>query len=380
MENTEVKKESKIIEISPISKGKRVLLFLADFFLNFILTVFIYNMIVLQAGQAMTGYNDQLAEKFEVERERYDILYGNNILFYEEKSAEETEKYDINKNLGTTCRKFASYYVLGPSEVDIKNEAINTYFTNIKNDRARLIEIYKKYDETHHFFIFSDDPLELPQLKDEYKEDFKPVFDPKDEPSETGAKNYNNFLNGFFLPAYSEVMSDINKNDLRLDGVTKSYLDLTKVMKDKEAYGKGLIIGSVYISYIISSLILFIGVPLIRKDGRTLAERIMKVETLSFEGFKPLRISQVMMNSIYYFITGLAFVFIIPYPETALNEVFKLSELYVVSFTVGLFLIASVIFMLFDKYNRVLSDLCSRVLKFDSGTLDDILRAKGYNI
>ena len=380
MVSNETKKDSKVIEIAPISKGKRVLLFLADFFLNFIVTIFFYNMIVLQCGQAATGYNDQLREKFAVERERYDILYGNKILFYEEKTPEETEKYDINKNLSSTCRKFTTYYVFDDGSVSVENEVMNTYFTDIKNNRAKLIEIYKECDKNTNFFEFSDDINELPKLKDEYKEEFKPIFDPLDEPTEKGAKDYNKFLNSFFLEAYSKVLEDINENDLTYDGVSKSYKELTVIMKDKESYGKGLIITCVYISYIISVLILFVGVPLIKKDGRTLAERIMKVETLTFDGFKPLRISQILMNSIYQIIAGLAFVFIVPYPETALNEVFKLSELYVVSFIVIILLIASAIYMLFDRYNRVLSDVCSRTLKFDSGTLDDILRAKGYQI
>ena len=54
--------EKKVIDIYPTKKTRRVLSFLGDFFINFILTIFIFNMIVLPIAKYSSSYKTKYEE------------------------------------------------------------------------------------------------------------------------------------------------------------------------------------------------------------------------------------------------------------------------------------------------------------------------------
>ena len=52
----EENQEKKVINLVPLKKGKRILLFLADYFINFILGFLLFVVACYPLGKLMTGY------------------------------------------------------------------------------------------------------------------------------------------------------------------------------------------------------------------------------------------------------------------------------------------------------------------------------------
>ena len=107
IENKERKEKQRII-IAPISFGKRILLFLADFFFLFMIAFTLYNAAVLPLSRVITSYNKKVNNYVDDFNLKVDVLYENKLLFYEE----DNNKYNFDKSIDFTYKKFLSIYVL----------------------------------------------------------------------------------------------------------------------------------------------------------------------------------------------------------------------------------------------------------------------------
>ena len=72
--------EKKVINLDPLKKGKRILLFLADYFIDFILGFLLFVVMVYPLGKVMTGFSakkDVYNANLEL---RGQILIGSKII------------------------------------------------------------------------------------------------------------------------------------------------------------------------------------------------------------------------------------------------------------------------------------------------------------
>ena len=98
--------EQKTVNVSPISKGKRILAFLADFFLLFIVTFVIFNVMVMPLGNLMTKSSEKQTKNDNAAIAQFNILYEQKVMLHEN----DSDLYYYNANVEYTMNCWLSYY------------------------------------------------------------------------------------------------------------------------------------------------------------------------------------------------------------------------------------------------------------------------------
>lgn len=356
------------LDISPITKGRRILVFLGDFFINFMIAVFLINLVALPIGRVCSNY-DQKMEQLDIATEnRNSVFFGNQILFYED----ETDKIDFDTCLYYTANRYIEYYVF---ENKSEYEVIRTYFVDLCLDETAYLNIYQTINTNYPFFDL-DGPY--PVLKQEYKEAFAPAFDELDDMAESAQKQYDSFIENVFLSAYSYVVDSVRENNLSYGNL--NYLDLEAEITSIDRYNDVLILASTYISFILASIISFLVYPLINKNGRTMTMSIMKIDRVGINNIFLLKKGEIALFSVYQSISNLLFIILLPVPTIYLAYAFNVGSgsLFILSCFSAFIILVSLIFLLFSQYNQTLFDFFTRSLMIKSEDLDEIYRMKGY--
>lgn len=363
------------IDIHPITRGKRMLVFLGDFFICLILN-FVLMTIVQPLMSLATNLNGREEAAIQAEHKRDDILYSNNLLYFEN----ETTKYDYNKNLDYTYQRFLSYYVFveeNPSDVKSSNfghqqdnEIFAQYYVNIRSDSAT----YNNVLSSSKYFDISEGTK---SLKNEYKDQLTHFFIKGDELSESGQEYYDDLIQDF-LGEYALLIKDIYKNDLS-DGVN-SFNACQKEIDAYTSYSDWIYIISDLISFIFAWAITFILFPLIFENGKTLTMRIMHIERVGFNNLYVLRKGETVMMAFYQLPLSLIGMIVPPLAFIPFYYIFNLPLLIPLSLVSILFIITTFIALLVDKFRRSGSDLLSRSVLISEDDFNAIVQAKGYTV
>ena len=145
MYSDQIKKKEVIeIDIHPISKWRRILVFLGDFFIHFIISIIIMNIAVMPICSIFV--KPETERSYAAEKKRDNILYEHQLLFYktDESASGNYKKYDFDSNLAYTFNRFLAFYTfadetsLNPEYPEyshkIENEVIWTYYNDICSD------------------------------------------------------------------------------------------------------------------------------------------------------------------------------------------------------------------------------------------------------
>ena len=361
------KREVKTLDIFPLGRGKRVLSYLADFFLTLILSLTLFHLAIYPLGRLIVGYDSWMKEFDEASLKRDSVLYGNELLF----AKKNQEPNSLGENLEETCLKYTSYFVDGGEE---KYEVFKTYYVKLGGGRESYPKIYEAaYPQ--EFFVVNDGAV---SLKETYIEEFKPLFDYKDTISSQGERDYKNFQKHVFLNLYDDMLASIKKNDLSYNGISykaeQSRVD--KIIRQDDA----LLIFSSFIAYFTSIVLLFIAIPMASRSSKTLGMIFLRNNRIESDSLKIIGKGRAAMLSIFYFALNAWMLFFLPFPQLDINTLFSVPILLSVSGISLILVIASLLTLLFDRYNRSLTDIFSRSVLVNEKTLDEIYRAKGYKI
>ena len=361
-------REPNRIDIHPLSKGRRVLCFLADYFLVFIIALLLFHVAAYPLGGIITKSTERYETYLSASRNRDLVLAGNKLLFYEKESeAYETSRF--GENLGYTCKQLVSYYVLDNQQLQ-EYDVFRTYYFSLRFEAVDLSNVYRKYGTS--FFTFDGGIA----LKDEYKEEFYPLFRAGDEISSVGQKHYEAFRDGFFLKTYSEMLEDIEKNDLVYEG--HSYKALQKEVTDYNRYCDVLILACDLIAYVIAVSIVALFFPLASSRRKTLSMLFLRYSRVEIKDFQIFSQAKVPLLFIYMLAFCASCLMFIPWGAVGFNELFSLPMLFPLSL-VGLALsLGALAFTLFDEFGRGLSDKLTFSLLVDETAYGEICRAKGY--
>ncbi len=375
----EEEKEQKTINVSPISKGKRVLAFLADFFLLFIVTFVIFNVAVMPLGNLMTESTKRQNASDEAAIVQFNILYEQKVMHHENSD----DLYYYNANVEYTMNCYLSYYSFSDTDVleahkqfghKEENEVIKHFYKDIRNDFNKYLSTLQTFNNEYQYFYIDGENI---SLKDEVKTNIKLSFFSPDDMSENGKTMLGNLQNEF-MNLYADVFKDIEANDLTNNGT--SYLANQKIVKDRETFLQWQLVTSSFIAYLLSIIIYFIIIPLFTPDGRTLALLMMRLCRIGTNNLYLLSKGENILNAIYMLVFNLAVVFFMPMTYVTFTYLFNIPVLFP-SLLIGLVvIIASLITLLISSYNRTICDYLSRSVIIKNDDLDEIYRSKGYDI
>lgn len=379
MEEEVLEEKQKVVDIQPITKGKRVLVFLADFFLMFILTFVFFNALVMPLSNIMTLSTTRSEESNAAAEVQYGILYNQKVLFHENAS----DIYYYNANVEYTMNCFLSYYCFEDSDSlsehpqyghNIDNEVIRHFYFDIRNDKDAYLSQISDFNKENNYFIVNGDEI---SLIDEVKANIKlSFFSPKDM-SKDGEKMLANMQNGF-MNFYASVFKDIKKNDITYNG--NSYLEKQAIVDAAESFFQWHLVIASIISYLLSLLVYYLIIPFIHKDNRTLAMMMMRVTRIGTNNIYLLNNVENFLQFIYMLVFNIPIIFFMPMTYAAFTYLFSIPLLPGLLF-IGLFIqLISLIFIIATPLNQSLCDMLSRSLIIKNDDLDEIYRAKGYNV
>lgn len=371
--------EKKVINILPLSKGRRVLLFLADFFINFIVAFLLFIAASFPLGKLFTGYTARNKQYTNDLDNRTEVLIGNKVLF----KASDSDLYDTTAHVNFTSDVFLSYYALDEeSPVNVKNsqfghkgenQVFHTYFLNIINDEEKFVSFFDRYNKKNNYFIREGTTI---TLKAEVKEQVAPNFFKKESVSSLGKKMIKNIKNNVYLPMYSEMMSSINKNDLIYNEL--SYKKIQSSIKGFETYIYKLVQYSTIITVVLSTGAMYILIPLLNRSHKTIGMTVMKIERVNVRSLGYLKKREVFLSFVYQLFMVFVIAFFIPMTSIGFAEMFKIQLILILGiFSIGMMLL-NLVFLLFDRFNRSLFDRLLALVHLPTAELDDVYRAKGY--
>ena len=379
MEN-QVTENIKYIDITPLKKTKRALVFLADLFVHLILSFVIYNVSVVPIWKASINYDALVKEQNQASTNIANVFYRNEVLFKDP----DGDFFDLTNSISYTYGVWLSYYVIDeeePSYVSNKiyahkeqNEVFKTFFKSIRNKEDSYISFVKHYDNNEYFLASSSNI----ELKSNYKSMLIPFYDSKDELGGEGKKLFENIRDGVYLPIYGELMADIEANDLTFEGM--SYIANRKIVSNFEDTFRNMLFFSLVIAHSLSWSILFILLPFVLKRGRTLSMLFMRNENIDVNKLSNLTKGQIVIRSLYIFISTFFINILLPLSYIGINYVFTIFSLIIFAGFSFVFALISLIFMLFNPLNRTITDFLSRSVYITSEDLDEIYRSRGYTI
>lgn len=352
----------KEIEIYPASKRRRIIVFLGDLLINYCIAVFLYGVVIFNVASLIVDYPSKLNESLSLINKRLDILYENNIMQYK-----ESEKYKFENNLRTTYDSFLRFYTISEGTDNIYH-----YYKDIRNySDEQITHIYEKYN--NDFFELTNDKI---ILKDEFVSYFKPYFDPNDHISEEGNNQYLRFRGTFYEPIFNDLLVDINKNDLISNG--DSYVFITNSLNEIKQYTIHFNSINIYISFLISSLTLYVLVPMLFKDRSTFAMKILKVKRVDINTNEFLTRKKTIIITLNNILMNTSIIFFVGIVYMEFSELFNYMSLFLLSCVGLVYALINLCFLSFNKLNRSINELSTTSITIDSADLDMIYRERGY--
>ena len=371
--------EKKVINLDPLKKGKRILLFLADYFIDFILGFLLFVVMVYPLGKVMTGFSakkDVYNANLEL---RGQILIGSKIIH----NSHDVDIYNISYNVDFTSDCFLSYYAFdeeSPSNMRYNqfghkedNKIFHTYFINILGDENKFITLFDKYNEKFSYFERSGANL---TLKSEIRNQVKPNFIKGEECSQVGKEYVSKIKSSVYLPMFSEIMESIKTSDLIFEG--HSYNQTQSAIIGYEKFTLNLITATALIAVFLSSSVVYLIIPLCNKGRKTIGMFIMNIEVVNIRSLGYLKKREQVLRFIYSLFQVFLISFFVPMTSIPFVEMFRIQLLFIILLFSLAFMLINMTAILFDQYNRSLFDRLLGVIHLKTADLDEVYRAKGY--
>lgn len=367
----EAEENKKVIDVFPLSKGRRILSFLADYFICFILGLALFHLAVYPIGRLISDSDGQATSLIEAQKKRDSVLYGNELLYYDS-STSGTSPASFSTNLEYSSKLYLIDFLKTPKEEE--HDVYKRYFVDIrKKTPANWLSFCKEKSLNSSFFTFEEDSM---SLKEEYVAEFAPLLNDKDELSEKGKEDYALYQEKYFLQLYSSLLSDIETNDLVYQGV--SYKACQDTVASILAKQQKTILFSSLISEFLSLSICFFMAPMISRYRKTLGMMALRAHRVSFSSLKIVGRKDVFPYWIYQIALNFSSVFFLPLPVLGFNELFTLTLPFFLSLASLAIVIISFFVILINSFGRSLLDLSTDSMLITNDQLDEIYHAKGY--
>ena len=390
-ENLENQSGDVEVLIHPISKWKRILFYLGEMMISFMAAIVLMNVAVMPLATLISPISNK--ESIQAEKNRDDILYNYNLLFYHTEEDDYFPKYDFDSNLVYTTNRFVGHYLFTDGDTSyVKyqtytrldnglNEVVWTYYHKILHDDITYFNLFEHYNRDHYFSInknvvTADDLPDItldPTLYDELR-----YFNsPTDEMGSLGKKYYSSIKNTF-LSLFGEMIEAIKKNDLTSDigGIEYSFIDCTKIMNSiSDRYYLRLTVCCI-ISYVLAWLLLHIIYPLISKANHTPLMSIMRVERIGINNLKELSKGEAILSGVYFLFFDIVHIAFLTLSYITIDYLAHISILLTLSIVGFAVILIDLIVLLVSRYNRSLTDFMSKTVIVPTEEMDSIIKAQ----
>lgn len=361
----------KFIDLHPLSKWKRLLVFLGDYFISFIISFILFNLVVFPAARIIVDTPSLNVEATGLEQKALKILKDDGFLYFPNDGASFLD--DVNY----TFKVFLSYYAFDKETPDsnnpqyghrLENEVVRHYFEKVKTVDQYVIA-FKEVNEADQMFNVGSNVDEI-VLKADYKTLLaNELLEVKDEDKYSEAMvNFRDHV--FARLFYIHVYNDITENDYVKDGVSfNACMDKARqIVKNLQWVPTA----SSLISILLSWGIVFALYPLVNKDNRTITMSIMGVSKLHYKTLGPYNKKLVMIRSFYHFVALLSFSVFLPALLFGIAYCFNLPLLFVFSASSFVLIIVSGITILFNQYNRSGTDILTNTVMVPNSEIDNM--------
>ena len=362
-----------IIEIKPVTKWKRLLAFLGDYFVAFIISFTLFNIAIFPLAKLIFNTQKQNEEAVALEEKANNILKDSGYIFVPASGSSFEE--DVNY----TFRVFLSYYAFD-EETPVaqkpqyghkeENEVIRKYYQDVINDMNQYVVDFKEVN-TDGMFDIGDDASSI-ALKSEYKTILSnELLEVTDE--NKFSITMTNFRDHVFAKLfYVHVYQNILDNDLVKDGVSykKCLEDARSIMRSLQWVAAGSAIFTVVLTW----SIVFVIYPLFNKDHKTIAFSMMRITKLHYKSLSPINKSSVMIGSFYHFIFSMSSVLFLPVLFFGMSYSFNLPLLFILTAISLILTIASGAIILFNEYNRSGVDILTNTVLLPDSEIDMMYR------
>ena len=376
--------KTKVIELQPLSKWKRILLFLGDYFITFILAFILFNLAVFPLGKVICSTDKKSTRIAELENQNTEMLISSGIIF-RYTSSESNFTPSFEKNVNYTFKVFLSYYAFDDETVDTnnpqyghkeENEVIKhyyvTYLHNVSNPETQYIADFNSVN-TDGLFSIGETFNEI-KLKDDYKELLgTELLEVTDESKYS--QNMLNFRDKVFAKLfYLHVYQDIQDNDFTKDGV--SFKENGEEVERINEYLKWVPTWSAVISAVLAWGIVYLLYPMINGERRTMTMSVMKLNKLKMVRMVDINRKDVLLQSFYYLLLSCSSVLFLPVLFFGFAYCFNLPLLFIITAISLLLSIVSLFFVFFNEHNRSGSDILTFSVVVPTSEIDNIYKEK----
>ena len=368
--------QKNVIEIRPVTKWKRFLVFLADYFITFIIAFTLFNLAIFPLAKIVFNTQQQSEQALVLEKKATNLLKADGYIFVPSSDASFQE--DVNY----TFKVFLSYYAFDEENPDnqhlqyghkLENEVIRKYYENVINDTALYLKAFKEVNDLDQMFVIGDS-VDSIVLKDDYKSLLaNELLEISDESKySTAMLNFRDhvFAKLFYLHVYNHII----ENDYVKDGV--SFKNCLEEARDIIRSLQWVATGSTLFTILLSWSITFVIYPLINKDRKTIGTTAMRISKLHYKSLGPINKGTVMIQSFYHFLFLLSFGLFLPVLFFGLSYTFNLPLLFILSFISFGLIIISGLFIIFNEYNRSGMDVLTNTVLLPDSEIDMMYRVE----
>ena len=368
--------EKKVIELKPLGKWKRILLFLGDFFIAFIISFTLFNIAVFPIAKTIFKTDDKYNSAENYERQATLLLVDNGFLFADPQKAYPSFEDDVNY----TFKVFLSYYAFDEIQPDsnnpqyghkLENEVIYTYYST-QLTVEKYIADFKELNKEDSFFEIGD-TFESIKLKNDYKEllsgELLEVSEDKYSSHMTNFRDHI-FARLFYLKVYQNILDhDFVKNGVSYNNLVQKSREISKNLQ-------WIAVGASLVSAALGWSVVYLIYPLINGERRTMTMSVMKVDKLNIKNLGPTNRKTVLVQSFYSFIISLTGVVFLPAIYFGLAYVFNLPLLFVLSIIGFILMIGFAIPIIFNQYNRSGGDILAFIVLVPTEEVDKLYRER----
>ena len=362
----------KFIDIRPLNKWKRLLVFLGDYFISFIISFILFNLLVFPVAGLITNIKEESSRAARLDEQAINMLIDDGYLYSPNNHSTFLE--DVNY----TFKVFLSYYTFDEETPDsnnaqyghkLENEVVLHYYESVIKDTNQYVIDFKEVNEKNQMFSIGETADSI-ILKSDYKTLLANELLEVTDESKYSEAMVNFRDNVFARLFYLHVYNHITEHDYVKDGVSFNAL-----LKEEESIIKSINwvpTVSSFITILLSWGIVYVAYPLLNKENRTMTMSIMQVDKLHYKSLGPIDKKRVMIRSFYHFVEILSYSLFLPVLYYGMAYCFNLPLLFILSLiTLGLSIVSG-LFIILNQYNRSGSDIITETVLVPTSELDNL--------